>query len=269
MNNAQSLGGALSRWLALHTLGRKPRTQQFNTEISDVIRRHWPGWLNSPASSVTPDQVEGFAARVSHYCPSRWNAIVGALQFITPAANTLQRRPLRSKERTLLSQLEFARLLEELDSRPKSHGGLVIRFLAHTGLRINEARQLRWVNVRADCILVPGSLTKNGRPRVIPFVTGIEATLERLRLVADGGERILPQAEVKRSLQSACRAAGVPRLSHHDFRHLFATRCIESGVDLPTVARWLGHLDGGALLAKRYFHLVDEHSRRMAARVTI
>jgi integrase len=59
------------------------------------------------------------------------------------------------------------------------------------------------------------------------------------------------------------------RISHHDFRHLFATRCIESGVDLPTVARWLGHQDGGALLSRTYFHLVDEHSRRMAARVRI
>jgi len=24
-----------------------------------------------------------------------------------------------------------------------------------------------------------------------------------------------------------------------DLRHLFATRCIESGVDIPTVSRWL------------------------------
>jgi len=33
-------------------------------------------------------------------------------------------------------------------------------------------------------------------------------------------------------------------------RHLFATRCIESGVDIPTVSRWLGHKDGGALAMK-------------------
>ena len=80
---------------------------------------------------------------------------------------------------------------------------------------------------------------------------------------------MLPQAECKRSLQQACKAAELPRLSHHDFRHLFATRCIQSGVDIPTVARWLGHSDGGALLQRTYFHLVDEHSRKMAERVTI
>jgi integrase len=43
-------------------------------------------------------------------------------------------------------------------------------------------------------------------------------------------------------------------------RHLFATRCIESGVDMPTVSRWFGHKDGGALAMKTYGHLLREHS---------
>ena len=63
--------------------------------------------------------------------------------------------------------------------------------------------------------------------------------------------------------------AGVRHLTHHDMRRLFATRCIESGVDVPTAARWMGHSDGGALLAKTYFHLLDGHSREMARMVSI
>jgi len=39
-----------------------------------------------------------------------------------------------------------------------------------------------------------------------------------------------------------------PEVSHHDLRHLFSTRVIESGVDIPTLSRWLGHKDGGALV---------------------
>ena len=57
-------------------------------------------------------------------------------------------------------------------------------------------------------------------------------------------------------------------LTHHDLRHLFATRCIESGVDIPTVSRWLGHKDGGALAMKVYGHLRDQHSVAMAQKVT-
>jgi integrase len=60
----------------------------------------------------------------------------------------------------------------------------------------------------------------------------------------------------------------MPRVTHHDLRHLFATRCIESGVDIPTVSRWLGHKDGGALAMKVYGHLRDQHSVAMAQKVT-
>jgi hypothetical protein len=48
---------------------------------------------------------------------------------------------------------------------------------------------------------------------------------------------------------------------------LFATCCIESGVAVPTVARWLGHKDGGALAMKVHGHLRNQHSREMAKKV--
>jgi hypothetical protein len=38
-------------------------------------------------------------------------------------------------------------------------------------------------------------------------------------------------------------------------------------VDIPTVSRWLGHKDGGALAMKRYGHLRQEHSFAMIKRV--
>jgi integrase len=63
-------------------------------------------------------------------------------------------------------------------------------------------------------------------------------------------------------------ALPIPRITHHDLRHLFATRCIESGMDIPTVAHWLGHSDGGALAMKVYGHLRREHSASMAQKVT-
>jgi integrase len=56
-------------------------------------------------------------------------------------------------------------------------------------------------------------------------------------------------------------------LTHHDLRHLFATRCIESRVDIQTISRWLGHSDGGALIMKTYGHLRREHSTNEAQKV--
>ena len=40
-------------------------------------------------------------------------------------------------------------------------------------------------------------------------------------------------------------------------------RGIESGVDIPTIRRGLGHKDGGALAMKVYGHLREEHSFAM------
>ncbi|NBR87158.1 MAG: hypothetical protein EB141_05590 [Verrucomicrobia bacterium] len=69
-------------------------------------------------------------------------------------------------------------------------------------------------------------------------------------------------------MDRAAKLVGMARITHHDLRHLFATRRIESGVDIPTVSRLLGHKDGGALAMKVYGHLRDQHSQAMASKVT-
>ena len=74
--------------------------------------------------------------------------------------------------------------------------------------------------------------------------------------------------ECQKAMDRAAKVVGMPRITHHDLRHLFATRCIESGVDIPTVSRWLGHKNGGALAMKVYGHLRDQHSVAMAQKVT-
>jgi integrase len=81
-------------------------------------------------------------------------------------------------------------------------------------------------------------------------------------------DKVFRVAECQKSLDRAAKKVGADRITHHDLRHLFATRCIESGVDIPTVSRWLGHKDGGALAMKTYGHLRREHSIAQAQRVT-
>lgn len=263
------LADALNTWAALQGIGKKPSTREYHREIVGIVLNRWPGPC-ADVRSVPESTLTEFVLSISeHYSPSRYNGILSAIHGVFPdSRKKFKRQRVPAKERHLLTPLEFAQLLDLLDVAPRSHGGLVIRFLAQTGMRIGEARGLTWSNVHADRIIVPGAISKNGRQRSIPFMDGIRDTLTALRRVSDG-HHVLPQAEVQTSLRSACERLGLPQLSHHDFRHLFATRCITSGVDIPTVARWLGHLDGGALLSRLYFHLVEEHSFRMAAKVQI
>ena len=115
-----------------------------------------------------------------------------------------------------------------------------------------------------------GDFDNDGRVDVV--VSSLNEPAELLRNVAKERTqpltgRILRIVECPKTLKSGCKVIGIPAMRHHDLRHLFATRCIESGVDIPTVAKWLGHKDGGGLAMRVYGHLRNEHSRQMAEKV--
>jgi integrase len=103
------------------------------------------------------------------------------------------------------------------------------------------------------------------------MIADMVTLLNRLRTERPNEREDAPVMQVKecpKAMDRAAKLIGMPRITHHDLRHLFATRCIEAGVDIPTVSRWLGHKDGGALAMKVYGHLRDEHSVNMARKVT-
>jgi len=83
--------------------------------------------------------------------------------------------------------------------------------------------------------------------------TALRALLVRLReenkinKLAGRNERIVRHRTARRCLETACSKLKFPAFTHRAMRHFFATCAIESAVDIPTVSRWLGHKDGGAL----------------------
>ena len=147
---------------------------------------------------------------------------------------------------------------------------------AFSGARKNEAKHVRWdSDVKADGIWITGGETgtKNHERRFVPFNAKLRALVTDLR---DNprlfrGERegyVLAVSECQKAIDAACQRLAVNRFTHHDLRHLFTTRAIESGIDIPTIAKWVGHKDGGALLMRTYSHLLKEHSQAMAAKLT-
>ncbi len=57
------------------------------------------------------------------------------------------------------------------------------------------------------------------------------------------------------------------RFGFHDCRHHFISYAVMSGIDFMTIARWVGHKDGGILIGKVYGHLSNEHAQAQAARL--
>lgn len=146
------------------------------------------------------------------------------------------------------------------------------RFVAYGGFGKTEAAHITWANCNLRSGQVRVRITKNGKARSVPMIPEMRSLLERIRVqrpTAEASEPVMKICECQKAMDRAADEVGMPRITHHDLRHLFATRCIEGGVDIPTVSRWLGHQDGGALAMKVYRHVRDQHSVEMAQKATI
>jgi integrase len=188
----------------------------------------------------------------------------------------IQRLPVGDRRIILPSAEDFARIL---DAMPDGESKNMVRWLAYSGMRIGELRRLEWADVERGAekvsLTVASGKTRGGSPRF----RRVPANASLCALVAEMEAGWLAQdmvpvgpvfriASPRRAFDNAQERAGVgAHMRIHDLRHLFATRCIESGVDIPTVSRWLGHSDGGVLAMRTYGHLRDEHSQAQAARV--
>jgi len=192
------------------------------------------------------------------------------------------------KPLVLPSRTQIDQLLTAMENNGAIGGGGAeaadfCRFLMMTGARVGEAPVTTWGCVQWDRQLVhlPGYKSETSA-RYVPLFPELTALLHKIqerrksaarfhpegRSFLEENDSILRIRECQKTIDAACVRASVPRVTHHDFRHLFATTCIESGVDIPTVSRWLGHNDGGVLAMKTYGHLRSEHNQTAAAKVS-
>ena len=59
---------------------------------------------------------------------------------------------------------------------------------------------------------------------------------------------------------------GIPHRGFHTLRHTFATRALESGMDIKTLSEIMGHKNPSITLA-RYAHSLFEHKADMMNRL--
>jgi integrase len=269
----------------------KPRSKDYRQGLIDFINRSWPALFGMDVRKVSERDCQEWLVRFQKlYAPSVVNNAIGTLRavfaeavdrgarFGNPAAN-LSRMRIRAKRLELPSREEFLRFVEEIrtaGARQSKDCANLVRFLAYSGLRIGDAKFVTWadanfarhqLHVRGD----PVTATKNGETRYVPMIPELEQMLIEARKERANeplSASVMRVFECQNSMTHAAAKIGMKRITHHDLRHLFATICIESGVDFPTVSRWLGHKDGGALCMKTYGHLRQDHSLAQAQRVS-
>ena len=272
-------------------LSIKPNTRRYWRQRLAALVKSWPRLKDTEIRRITQADCKKFASTYSKLVsPTNYNNTVALLRHVLDVAieagviyanpvATLKRAAIRAKRITLPSTEKFNALLEEMRAGHSRNSRNCADFaigLAFTGCRLSEANALEWrdVDFAAGEIVVRGDAntgTKNCELRRVPLIPDARVLFERMRAERSGESldtKVFRVGECLKALDRACRKVGTDRITHHDLRHLFATRCIESGVDIPTVSRWLGHKDGGALAMKTYGHLRREHSIAQAQRVT-
>jgi integrase len=253
------------------------------------ILRSWPGLDNKRVDTITKADCEAWSKRYADlYAPQFFNysrivfreilSLAGLGRDENPAYK-IKRRGVPRKQLDLPTADQFNLILTEIETAgavDEKDRADFTRFLAYSGCRLNEAKQATWQDVdwnknelTIHC-LKRRATSDETQTREIPIVPAMRQLLTRMQ----GERQTKPEDSIcrvfvcKKPLIRACKRVGCAPLTHHSLRHLFATFCIEAGIDIPTVSRWLGHSDGGALAMRVYGHLRREHSQRMAQRVT-
>ena len=274
------------RWLAKQRVSLKEKSI---SRLDTCLKGLKPFLGNVPVRNITSQHCEawmtgrGKLISASSYKHER-RVLIAVLDYAlrdglildNPARIAVPVRKIIQSKATIPTRAQFVELVKSIrraDSRAEPAANLV-ELLGYSGMRLGEAVNLTWGEIdweRGTFIVTGGERgTKNSEERVVPLFPAMGELLERIR----GNAKTIPTAHIipienaKTAIINACVKAKLPTFMHHDFRHYFCSNAIEAGVDFKAIANWLGHKDGGYLVAKTYGHLRDAHSFQMAKLMT-
>ncbi len=193
-----------------------------------------------------------------------WSAYSQAVKLGYVSANPLdcmaRVKHTRKKGRALTLD-EQRQFLQAIENNPRR---ALYLFYLLSGVRCSEALALRWsdIDYNGGRIHIQGTKTPRSN-RYIPLFPQICAVLADL---PRNSEFVFPYSyyAVKSHFQRLKRIHDL-NFRLHDLRHTFATRCIESGISIFTVSKWLGHTSI-TTTAGVYAHLLTDFERQEVQR---
>ena len=251
---------------AMTVRGMARRTQQSYLSAVRRLAKHY----RRPPDQLTAEEVQSYVAHMIEVEKLSWSTCsiavnafrflyhvtlgLTAIDFVVPRPRQPQRLP------EVLSSEEVSRLLGAV-AYPKHR--LVFETIYACGLRVSEATQLKVRDIDRDRMTVRIEQGKGRKDRYVPLSKRLRRRLEEYwamerprHWVFEGSapNRCLHVTAVQKAYTQAKRDAGIRKHGGvHALRHAYATHMIESGVDVLTVQRLLGHRSVSTTM--RYFHL--------------
>lgn len=202
---------------------------------------------------------------------SRFNQVVCALRFLYGV--TLQRQgivtmiPFGKKPRALPAVLSRDEVRCLFDSVKLPWFLMLLQTTYACGLRLGEVLRLRISDIDSARMAIHVRCAKGRKDRLVPLSAALLGLLRNYWRQYCPKEWLFPgrhqgkplnQGSVQRLFRRFLLACAIPKkASMHTLRHSYATHLLESGTDLATLQKLLGHNQLSTTL--RYVHIGQAH----------
>ncbi len=281
VDSKRTLGDALDAWL------RAIADQRSHDEYADRMRLYVrPTFDSTPVVKITKAKLIDLRTSLKHREKPIGNATINTLFAALSAAysyfieqgwcaeNPLRFiRDLEVAERPfvwLQSAGEVQKLLSECNDNIRT----LVAVLVGTGMRLDEALHLMWVDVDLQHRVIHvhrgrRGAPKSGRLRHVPIFDSVLTVLREMKLAKGENTLLWPGAKrdqfdeqlprnktsVFRPFKAAVLRAKLPKKFRlHDLRHTFAGLFLASGGDIFKLSKILGH-SNVAITQQVYAHL--------------
>jgi len=166
----------------------------------------------------------------------------------------------------VLSREEVSKIIEVTNNLKHR---LVLMFLYYAGLRLDEVRNLRRVDLDFDRDVIHLKNAKGGKEGVV-FLHAKLKELLKIHGINKEGFIFLSQRggkynkrTIEQIVKYAAKKVGIrKKVTPHTLRHSFATHLLESGADIRHVQQLLGHKDLKA--TQIYNHVANKDIKKLA-----
>lgn len=197
-------------------------------------------------------------------------------------ADRIKRPKLKESEVSCFNLIEQRKIEQAIlsDKRDKMFGILLCLYM---GLRIGELLALTWDDInfisgfisvnktcydgKNNCRLIFEPKTKSSK-RTIPIpkqlipILKLKKQKSKSKYVIEENGKIVTIRSYQRSFALLLKKLNIEHRGFHSLRHTFATRALESGMDVKTLSEILGHKNATITL-NRYAHSLMEHKQEM------
>jgi len=146
---------------------------------------------------------------------------------------------------------------------------LTLGLLYYTGLRLNEARNLKWENIDFEKELINVKNGKGNKDRTIFLHKKLNELLENNGIKKQGlillSERATKYNErtIQKIVENALKKSDIKKIvTPHTLRNCFATHLLEAGADIRYIQELLGHAN--LQTTQIYTHVANKDIKRLA-----